>query len=74
MLSDCGRATVTTEGFFATNSHPDLKDVQITPAKDPEKSAREEAAWLRGLPYWSEETIVVAMLYDVHTGKVSVVG
>ena len=36
-------------------------------------AVRRDVAWLRSLPYWSEDVVIVGMVYHIETGKVEVV-
>ena len=74
---DCGAKYITREGFLETfHDHEEItKSIEINPVSDGDfaSAAREDVAWLRSLPYWSEDVVIVGMVYHVETGKVEVV-
>ena len=77
MPVDCGAKYITREGFQETfHAHEEItKSIDIIPVSDGDfaSAVRKEVAWLKSLPYWSEDVVIVGMVYSIETGKVELV-
>jgi carbonic anhydrase len=75
--TDCGMVTFKNEdirGLLKERLGADASDIDFLPFGDSEKSVLDDIAIVKNSPLINPGTPIVGFLYDVRTGKVSVVG